>query len=63
MANKRGNPDIYKYGFKSDRNESYTATISLRIPPSLKEQLKDVDNWQQLVRDTLQKAAIAKTRY
>ncbi len=56
MPNPKGNPDIVKYGFKTDRAESCTAQISVRIPQSLKAKLKNVDNWQELVRETLEKA-------
>ena len=44
-----------KHQFKTERSESCTAQISIRVPPSMKEKLKDMDNWQELVRQTLQK--------
>ena len=51
------NPDKAKdTQFKTDRVEPCTAQVSVRIPPSLKAQLKSVNNWQELVRQTLQKA-------
>lgn len=46
---------VEKYQFKTKRSESCTAQISIRVPPSMKEKLKDMDNWQELVRQTLQK--------
>ena len=53
MANK--NPPIENW-FKTERKESCTAQISIRIPPSLKAKLKDVDNWQEIVRESLHEA-------
>lgn len=42
--------------FKTERKEPCTAQISVRVTPSLKEKLKNVDNWQELVREALEKA-------
>ncbi len=42
--------------FTTDRKESCTAQISVRIPPSLKAKLSQKENWQEFVRQTLQKA-------
>ena len=39
--------------FTTDREESCTAQISVRIPPSLKAKLQKKDNWQEFVRQTL----------
>ena len=50
MANK--NPPKENF-FTTDREESCTAHISLRIPPSLKAKLKEKENWQEFVRQTL----------
>lgn len=47
--------------FTTDRKESCTAQINVRITPSLKAKLKNVDNWQELVRETLEKAAELKS--
>ena len=51
MANK--NPPKENF-FTTDRSEPCTAQISVRIPPSLKAKLKNVDNWQEIVRKTLE---------
>lgn len=51
--NYKGNPDIYKYGFKTDREESCTAQINVRIPPSHKAKLKQVKGWQEKLRETI----------
>ncbi len=57
MPNPKGHPEsLENYKFKTTRKEPCTAQISVRIPPSLKAQLKNVDNWQELVRETLEKA-------
>ena len=61
MPNPKGNPDIVKYGFKTDRAEPCNAQISVRIPQSLKAQLKDIDNWQEGVREYLEKIVARKS--
>lgn len=50
MANK--NPPIENY-FKTDRKESCTAQLNLRVPPSLLEKIKEQENWQEFVRSAL----------
>ncbi len=61
MKRARGNPEAEKYHFKTDKPEACTAQISVRIPPSLKAELKQLDNWQELVRNTLKEAVSAKS--
>ncbi len=61
MPNPKGNPDIVKYGFKTDRAEPYTAQISLRIAPSVKEKLQQVEGWQEEVRKLLDKIVEPKS--
>ena len=56
MSNPKGNPNIKKYGFKTDRSESLTAKLSMRVAPSMLSELKKKDNWQELVRDAIAKA-------
>ena len=54
MANK--NPQtaqIKPYVFKTDRQESCTAQLNLRVPPSLLSQIKSQDNWQEFVRQAI----------
>lgn len=53
MSNPRGNPKIKEYGFKTDREESLTAKLSVRITPSMLEELRKKDNWQELVRKAI----------
>ena len=53
MSNPKGNPNIKDYGFKTDREESLTAKLSVRITPSMLARLKKKDNWQELVRQAI----------
>ena len=48
-----GNPDLKNYGFKTDRPESLTAKLSMRVAPSMLAELKKKDNWQELVREAI----------
>ena len=50
MANK--NPSI-ENRFKTDREESCTAQLNLRVPPSMLAKIKERENWQEFVRRTL----------
>lgn len=50
MSNPKGNPKIKEYGFKTDREESLTAKLSMRVTPSMLNELRKRDNWQELVR-------------
>ena len=53
MSNPKGNPDIKKYGFKTDRAEPLTAKLSMRVTDSMLAQLKERENWQELVREAI----------
>ncbi len=48
-----GNPDLVKYRFTTDRKESCTAKMTLRLPPSQYAKLKEIDNWQEKVRGAI----------
>ena len=50
-----GNPEIAKYGFKQkyDWDEPCSAKMTLRLPPSQYEKLKQLDNWQEKVREAI----------
>ena len=61
MSNPKGNPDLTKYKFKTDRQEACTAQINVRITPSLKAKLKNVDGWQEEVRKFLEQIAEPKS--
>lgn len=47
--------------FTTERKESLTAKLSLRVPPSLLEKIKKEDNWQEAVRNALLKEFNSKT--
>ena len=53
-----GNPDITKFSFKQkyDWGESCTAKLTLRLPPSLNDKLKSIENWQEFARQAIAKA-------
>ena len=57
MANK--NPPKENF-FKTNRKESCTAQLNLKVPPSLLEKIKEQENWQEFVRTTLAKEVGAK---
>jgi hypothetical protein len=48
-----GNPDIKKYGFKTERNEPLRERLQIRVPASMKQQLKQLDDWQEFVRQAI----------
>lgn len=48
-----GNPDITKYSFTTDKPESCTAKLTLRLPPSDYEALKQIPNWQERLREKI----------
>ena len=49
-----GNPDIAKYGFKQkyDWAEPCTEKMSLRMPPSMRQAIKngEIEDWQEVAR-------------
>ena len=51
-----GNPDIKKYGFKTDRDEPLRERLQIRVPASMKQQLLTQENWQEFVREAIAKA-------
>ncbi len=51
-----GNPDIKKYGFKTERAEPLRESVNVRVPASMKKQLKEKENWQEFVRSAIAKA-------
>ena len=55
MPRPGGNPDIVKYGFKQqyDWDEPCSAKMSLRMPPTLYQELKTVPGWQEKVRQAI----------
>ena len=55
MPRPGGNPDIVKYGFKQqyDWDEPCSAKMTLRMPPTLYQELKTVPGWQEKVRQAI----------
>ena len=51
-----GNPNIKEYGFKTDRPEPLIEKLQLRVSASMKEKVKSRENWQEFVRDAIEKA-------
>ena len=66
MSNPKGNPNIVKYGFKTDRTEPLKERVQIRVPASLKKQLQaDRDNIQCLVANDFVEGEVSfgKTQY
>ncbi len=62
MANKNPKTAHLKpYSYKTERKEPCTAQVSVRIAPSLKEKLQDVEGWQEEVRKFLEQIAEPKS--
>lgn len=55
MSRPGGNPNIWKHGFKTERDESLTAQFTLKVSPSMLEKLKKKKNWRELVRQAIAK--------
>lgn len=53
MTGKRGNPNWEQNPaiYKTNRPEARMKTLQVRIEPSLLERLKQIPNWQDLIRD------------
>lgn len=48
-----GNPELVQYQFSTEREEPCTAKLTLRIPPSQYEKLKQLPQWQEKVREAI----------
>ena len=50
-----GNPNIASHGFKQkyEWDEPCTANIGLRLPPTIRQKLKEIPNWQELLRQAI----------
>lgn len=53
MARPGGNPDLVHYQFTTDREEPLIAKLSMRVTPSMLEQLRQQENWQEFVREAI----------
>ena len=58
-----GNPELKKYQFITDRDEPLTAKLSMRVAPSMLEELKKRENWQELVRQAIAAELKKKNRH
>jgi hypothetical protein len=50
MARPGGNPHLKSHQFSTNKEESCTAKLTLRLPPSEYEKLKKLPNWQEKLR-------------
>ncbi|MEO0573300.1 MAG: hypothetical protein AAF039_16455 [Bacteroidota bacterium] len=41
-------------GFKTDRKQPLSAQVAVRLTPQVKEQLKQISEWQRQVRDFIE---------
>lgn len=48
-----GNPDIAKYAFTTDRVHPLVARLQLRISEPMMEQIKEIPDWQEWVRESI----------
>jgi hypothetical protein len=48
-----GNPALEKFQFTTDKDESCTAILNLRVPPSMLAKLKALPNWTDKAREKL----------
>ncbi|EKU98553.1 hypothetical protein SPB21_03190 [Leptothoe sp. ISB3NOV94-8A] len=52
-----GNPNITEYGFKQkyEWSEPCTEKMTIRMPPSMKQAIKDgrIKNWQEIARQAI----------
>ncbi len=54
MPNPKGHPEsLVEHKFTTTRKEPCTAQLNLRVPPSLSAKIKERENWQEFVRQTL----------
>lgn len=56
MPNYEEKPYLKKHQFTTDREEPLTAKITLRLPPSMLEKLKSLDNYPEFVRQAISDA-------
>ncbi|BAZ51130.1 PAS/PAC sensor hybrid histidine kinase [Nostoc sp. NIES-4103] len=53
MPNPKGNPEIKKHGFKTDRDESLTESLTIKVTKSMLEKLKSIDNYRDKCRQAI----------
>ncbi|WP_026732850.1 hypothetical protein [Fischerella sp. PCC 9605] len=52
----RGNPNIKNYGYKTDKEEPLTESMTIKMPKSMKDKVKAKDNPAEFCRQAIQKA-------
>jgi hypothetical protein len=53
MPNPQGNPDIKNHGFKTDRDEPLTESLTIKITKSMIEKLKSMENYREKCRQAI----------
>jgi hypothetical protein len=53
---KRGNPDIKEYGFKTDREEPFNKLLAVKVTESMYNQVKSQPDSSEFMRKAIQKA-------
>jgi hypothetical protein len=63
MSRPGGNPELKKHQFEQKYNwdESCSAKMTLRLPPSLYAEIKKLPNWQEEVRKAIANIVDSKT--
>ncbi|MBH8563872.1 hypothetical protein JYQ62_04350 [Nostoc sp. UHCC 0702] len=52
----RGNPEIKKHGFKTDRDKPLTEYVHLRVTKEMKEEIQQQEDPPEFCREAIQKA-------
>ena len=52
----KGNPNIKNHGFTTDRSEPLIAKLTLRLPQSMMDKLKSLENYPDFCRQAIQSA-------
>ncbi|QSJ20836.1 hypothetical protein JYQ62_17440 [Nostoc sp. UHCC 0702] len=53
MPNPKGNPEIKKHGFKTDRDEPLTESLTIKVTKSMLEKLKSIDDYRDKCRQAI----------
>jgi hypothetical protein len=53
MTRPRGNPDLERHQFATDRDEPLEAKITIRITAQMEQQLKELPNYREFVRTAI----------
>ncbi len=58
MPRPGGNPDFIKHKLTTTRPEPLTAKLTVRIPQSMMDELKALENYPEFVREAIQDALL-----